>query len=926
MKMSRSYKIVLTGLFAVIALLHFNCVNNSAGTGTETENVTAMLYNPGGTPAAHVKVRFYPIHYNPRTGGLAKNLATTVDSATTDAAGNYTVKLDTGTYNVLAASDSGVVYQDSITMGTDSTIHPPSDTLRQPGGLRGRVRLQPGDDARTVFILFMGTNTWGIPDDSIGKFTVRGLAEGTYRVRILSWLDAYVPKDTVLSVTAGRVDSLTHDIVLQYTGIPGPTGLRISYDTLRQTVFLSWDAADTSLISGYNVYRSIKGQNFSLITQTPLPDTVTTYRDSTVSVGSTYAYRIVSWMASGEESRKVNNPGDTVKAVSSSLVTSVVTVNFNKTIHDSGSINDTIQICAAYSNPTRKIEKIAWYADSINSPMVRQIADSSLAGKDTLVYWWKQAGNKNLFICVTDEAATAWIYKFMVTIVQDVPVPNAGKDTTVSVNDTIRLHGSAMQKFGTIVEWAWDVGNTGTFIATGKGDSTVIAPKIENRNFYCILRVTDDDGNVAKDTVKIAVVQDAPVANAGRDTTVHMGTYVTLQGKATQQFGSIAKWEWNIDGVGFKETSSSDTTIPAPGTSEKPMPCILRVTDDDGNTGTDTVVLTAGIWELVGAGAFSDGRAPYFSLAIDNGIPYAAFQDCGNGDKATVMRYSGTAWEPAGTKGFSGGPSIYQSLAIDKGVPYVAFCDVANGYNTTVMRYSGTAWEPVGAKGFSDGCGYTRFLAIDNGAPYVTFRDAGNGGNISVMRYNGTAWEPVGAKGFSDGTTSFQSLAIDHGVLYVAFCDIENGYKTTVMRYNGTAWEPVGAKGFSDGDASFQSLAIDHGVPYVAFQDGANGKRTTVMRYNGTAWEPVGVKGFSDGASSYQSFAIDNGNPFVAFIDVANGNKPTVMRYNGTAWKPVGKKWASDNSSDFLSLAVDKGIIYVAIQSPDGKAMVMKFW
>ncbi len=102
------------------------CVKNIAGGSTETTNpaVSAMLYNPGGSPAAHAKVRFYPINYNPRTGGLAKTLAAVVDSTTTDASGNYTAKLDTGTYNVLAAGDSGVVYQDSITVVKDSTRSP----------------------------------------------------------------------------------------------------------------------------------------------------------------------------------------------------------------------------------------------------------------------------------------------------------------------------------------------------------------------------------------------------------------------------------------------------------------------------------------------------------------------------------------------------------------------------------------------------------------------------------------------------------------------------------------------------------------------------------------------------------------------------------------------------------------------------------
>jgi len=56
------------------------------------------------------------------------------DSATTDSTGNYSVKLDTGTYNVLASGDSGVVYQDSITVTKDSAIRPPADTLKTREG------------------------------------------------------------------------------------------------------------------------------------------------------------------------------------------------------------------------------------------------------------------------------------------------------------------------------------------------------------------------------------------------------------------------------------------------------------------------------------------------------------------------------------------------------------------------------------------------------------------------------------------------------------------------------------------------------------------------------------------------------------------------------------------------------------------------
>ncbi len=288
-----------------LVLSHVNCTRIVSGGGTETGNptVSAMLYNPGGSPAAHAKVRFYPVNYNPRTGGLSKKLAA-ADSTSTDANGNYTAKLDTGAYNVLASGDSGVVYQDSITVVKDSTIHPPADTLKAPGGIRGRVRLQPGDDARTVFILFLGTNTWGTPDDSIGRFTVANMAEGTYRVRILTTLDAYVPKDTVLSVSAGRTDSLPHDIVLQYTGIPVVGGFQISYDSLKEIVTLIWKRADTALVKSYNVYRRNIDSNTILGRINSVPIIDTTFADSGTIQGQAYEYEVAAVNKSDAEGNK----------------------------------------------------------------------------------------------------------------------------------------------------------------------------------------------------------------------------------------------------------------------------------------------------------------------------------------------------------------------------------------------------------------------------------------------------------------------------------------------------------------------------------------------------------------------------------------------------------------------------------------------
>jgi len=271
------------------------CVQKIAGGSTETTNpaVVGVLYQPDGiTPAKGAKVYLVPADHNPRQG-LAKALAAAPESTVTNDSGIYRLdSVPAGTYNVLAAGSGNLAYKDSVAVVTDSHTVVPPDTLKAPGGLRGLIRLQPGDDARTVFLLFMGTSTWVTPDDSTGKFTVASMAEGSYRVRILTTLDAYLPKDTDLTFRAGKIDTLTHDIVLQYTGIPVVGGLKIGYDTLKQIVALSWFKPTTGRkVAGYDIYRKQQDSTQVKI-RSAVADTM--YADSTLRASATYEYRVAA--------------------------------------------------------------------------------------------------------------------------------------------------------------------------------------------------------------------------------------------------------------------------------------------------------------------------------------------------------------------------------------------------------------------------------------------------------------------------------------------------------------------------------------------------------------------------------------------------------------------------------------------------------
>lgn len=222
----------------VIPLCIIKCIiSDPIAGGTETGDAIGYLYNTNGTPAVNAKVFAIPSDHNPNPGSGRNDII--IDSTITNDNGEYSFdSLPGGYYNIYGDGDIGLSYNDSILINEDTSNSIPPDTLECAGSLRGVIRLQPGDDSRTVIILVFGTKAWTAPVDSIGNFTLASMAEGTYHVRILTTLDDYDPLDTNLIITSGVIDTLPDTIYLPFTGIPTPQGLTLAYDTLKQIVTL----------------------------------------------------------------------------------------------------------------------------------------------------------------------------------------------------------------------------------------------------------------------------------------------------------------------------------------------------------------------------------------------------------------------------------------------------------------------------------------------------------------------------------------------------------------------------------------------------------------------------------------------------------------------------------------------------------------
>jgi type IX secretion system substrate protein len=347
-------------------------------------------------------------------------------------------------------------------------------------------------------------------------------------------------------------------------------------------------------------------------------------------------------------------------------------------------------------------------------------------------------------------------------------------------------------------------------------------------------------------------------------------------------------------------------------------------------------VSNAQSWTPVGSLGFSGAEADYESIAIDRtGVPYVAYEDIANGNKATVMKFNGSSWVSVGIEGFSGDLANFTDIAINNsGTPYVVFQDGAATQKITVMSFDGVSWVNVGAPGFSAGLVGPTFIAFDTfSTPYVAFEDDSfpvSSGPVTVMKYNGTKWVYVGSPRFTAGA-QFLALAISGSTPYVVYQDSRDGFKASVMKFDGSNWVFVGAEGFSAGLVQSVSIVVKKDTPYVSFSDNANSNKATVMKYDGTNWVNVGVAGFTPAEADNIIIAIDSasGTPYAAYSDVSTVPiSASVMKFNGSSWANVGSAGFSADLSNYVGMAIDAGgTPYVCYQGFTGgkKASVMKY-
>jgi PKD repeat protein len=183
-----------------------------------------------------------------------------------------------------------------------------------------------------------------------------------------------------------------------------------------------------------------------------------------------------------------------------------------------------------------------------------------------------------------------------------------------SIGATVTFDAAASKDTdGTIAKYEWDLDGDGSY-ETDSGTTAAISGSYGTTGERTIrLRVTDNQGAVTT-AAKTLTVQNAPPSASFTATpeSAPTGTTVTFNGSgSTDPDGTIAKYEWDLDGNGSYETStgataSATTAYATPGARTVG----LRVTDNGGATATTTRTVTA------------QNRAPSaFFTATPNPVP-----------------------------------------------------------------------------------------------------------------------------------------------------------------------------------------------------------------------------------------------------------------------------------------------------------------
>ncbi len=248
---------------------------------------------------------------------------------------------------------------------------------------------------------------------------------------------------------------------------------------------------------------------------------------------------------------------------------------------DSSNVNKDIVFKCNPSPATGKIVEYAWDFEGKNS-------FEKTSAEPTIHFAFAKEGSFTVSCRIRDDKSQTATAQKKIIIANSATVVDARGPYNGRVNAAIKFSGIASDPDNAIVSYEWDFDGNGKmdFTSTKASDATFSFTK--SGVFKSVLTVMTDDKKITKAETKTAVSNEVPRAFAGDDIVSTKGHKVTLKGNGRDLEGKVALYEWDFNADGKYDWSSKDTGTTAYQFLVFSTP-VLRVTDSDGATATDTL-------------------------------------------------------------------------------------------------------------------------------------------------------------------------------------------------------------------------------------------------------------------------------------------------------------------------------------------------
>ncbi len=238
-------------------------------------------------------------------------------------------------------------------------------------------------------------------------------------------------------------------------------------------------------------------------------------------------------------------------------------------------------------------------SDANNDPLTYRwnFGDGSLGSGPTPSHAYTRGGTYTLSLIVNDGTLDSAPVTTTVTVTNTPPVASLTGPFTINKQQSVTFNGSASADAdGDALTFNWTFGDGGVGPNAGPNPTHIYTLA---GTFTVTLTVNDGETNSAPGTTTVTVLNRPPVANAGPDQTVRQRSVVTLNGSASSDpDGSITQVAWRQVSGTAVTLSGANTIAPqfeAPlvrGSTPLQLVFELTVTDDDGATAADQVVIT----------------------------------------------------------------------------------------------------------------------------------------------------------------------------------------------------------------------------------------------------------------------------------------------------------------------------------------------